>query len=338
MNTKQHQQGLSMIELLISITLGIILMAAVLQLFVGNKQSYRTQDAQTRMQENARFAKHVLDRDIRMAGFQGCSNSTDYLPTILVNPATTAPFSNDEVVMGYESVGNTWTPSLPTSLAGRVAPGTDVVVVRKASGERAHLTADMASPAAALQVDNRINIVNNDILFVTDCENADIFRVTGASGSPFLVSHSNSGNSSNSLSKAYSSDAQVNRYESFAYYIGDTGRVNDQGNAIFALFRQDINGNNDEIADGIENMKITYGVDSTSDGAADRYLGASNVNSAALWPQVVSVNVAMLLNSIEGISPQAQAYTFNGTTVSSPGDLMLRRQMNSYIALRNRVL
>ena len=64
--------GFSLVEVMIAITLGLLLTAAVLQLFVGNSATFRTTDAISRVQENARYAQSVLNQELRMVGYRGC--------------------------------------------------------------------------------------------------------------------------------------------------------------------------------------------------------------------------------------------------------------------------
>jgi len=67
--------GVSLIELLIAMTLGLILLAGMIAVFSGNKRSSELNTAMANIQENARFALSALGKDIRMAGFQGCLDS-----------------------------------------------------------------------------------------------------------------------------------------------------------------------------------------------------------------------------------------------------------------------
>lgn len=66
------QRGFSLVELMVAVTIGLIILAAVSGIFVTSKSTYNTTDSLARLQENARFAVHYLSRDIRMAGFAGC--------------------------------------------------------------------------------------------------------------------------------------------------------------------------------------------------------------------------------------------------------------------------
>ena len=71
------QRGLSLVEIMIAVTISVVLLAGVGKIFVSSKQTYRVQDALSRVQENGRFAADFLSRGIRMAGYSGCNNISD---------------------------------------------------------------------------------------------------------------------------------------------------------------------------------------------------------------------------------------------------------------------
>lgn len=64
-----HQKGLSLIELLIAMLLGLMLTAGALQMMLSSQQIYQATDTLSRIQENGRFALNFLSKDIRMAGY-----------------------------------------------------------------------------------------------------------------------------------------------------------------------------------------------------------------------------------------------------------------------------
>jgi type IV pilus assembly protein PilW len=68
-----YQRGLTLLELLVAITLGLAVVTGTIQIYLGTSQTYRVQEAQSRIQENGRFAMEILNREIRMAGFGGSS-------------------------------------------------------------------------------------------------------------------------------------------------------------------------------------------------------------------------------------------------------------------------
>ena len=66
------QRGFTMVEILVSMAIGLLLMTGIIQIYVSNQASARMQEGLGRMQENARFALYQLERDVRMASFIGC--------------------------------------------------------------------------------------------------------------------------------------------------------------------------------------------------------------------------------------------------------------------------
>ena len=63
--TFRSSLGLSLIELMIAIALGLLIVAATLSIFSSNKQSYRATENLGRVQESGRTAFELMSRDIR---------------------------------------------------------------------------------------------------------------------------------------------------------------------------------------------------------------------------------------------------------------------------------
>lgn len=66
------QTGFSLVEMLLASAIGLLMMAGVIRIFVASSDTYRDQEDVAQMQENARFALELLQRDLRQAGFVGC--------------------------------------------------------------------------------------------------------------------------------------------------------------------------------------------------------------------------------------------------------------------------
>lgn len=62
------QHGLSLIELLVAMGLGLILVVGIGTVYLGSRQTYRMQEANARVQETGRFALEVIGRSLRQAG------------------------------------------------------------------------------------------------------------------------------------------------------------------------------------------------------------------------------------------------------------------------------
>jgi len=72
----RRQRGMSLVELMVAMTIGLILTVVIANLFLGTKQTYRTQDDLARMQENVRFAFQIIGRSVRLAGYRAEWNKT----------------------------------------------------------------------------------------------------------------------------------------------------------------------------------------------------------------------------------------------------------------------
>jgi len=60
--TAIRQKGLTLIELMIAVVLGLILVAVVLKIFTTNNQISRVTHAQSLIQDNARFALETMKK------------------------------------------------------------------------------------------------------------------------------------------------------------------------------------------------------------------------------------------------------------------------------------
>ena len=121
------QSGLTLIELLIAMTLGILLTFGVTEIYINSKQTYRSQDGLARMQENARFALDFIARDVRSSGYVGCSNIKTITPNIITTTPIIADYTMDTALTGHQNLGGqNWTPSLPSGV-NSVVDDTDVI-------------------------------------------------------------------------------------------------------------------------------------------------------------------------------------------------------------------
>ncbi len=66
---KHKSSGFTLIELMIAMTIGVLVMAAVMTAFISQHRSYLAQDDIIDMQQNGRAAMDMLTRDIRTVGY-----------------------------------------------------------------------------------------------------------------------------------------------------------------------------------------------------------------------------------------------------------------------------
>lgn len=334
---QSFSRGFTLVELMVAMVLGLILTGGIINIYISSKQTYRMQDNQSRLQENGRFALNYLSKDLRMAGYMGCNNLATLNPNVIAqNPPMTSLFDPATVIQGYDS--GTWPSNFPGKPANLVA-GNSVILVQYAvpSGifvyDHSSLTADIRISA------NPYNWTAGTILFVTDCQSADVFRATtfgsstGADGNAKVnIAHAANSNTSINLSKPYKTDAQVMAFGYYMYYIGS---MSGGTTCPCALYRQGIAGTNDQMVDNIQSMQITYGVDSNNNQNPDQYLPASSL-TAAQWPAVVSARVALLATTPDdNLVDVHQVYTSNGASVTA-GDRRLYLNFTDTITFRNR--
>jgi len=73
-----HQTGLSLIELMVAMLIGMFLILGVTQIFINNQTSYLFQQGQLGNQENGRFSLALLNQELLKAGYR--SNLVSTLP------------------------------------------------------------------------------------------------------------------------------------------------------------------------------------------------------------------------------------------------------------------
>jgi len=69
MKSMRHQAGITLIEMMISMVLGLIIIAAVVNMYIGSSRSSQFTQGLHTMQENGRYGVSVLQRGLRLAGY-----------------------------------------------------------------------------------------------------------------------------------------------------------------------------------------------------------------------------------------------------------------------------
>jgi type IV pilus assembly protein PilW len=221
-----RQQGLGLVEIMVALAIGVLIMDGVYQIYFTSKQSYRTNEALSRVQENGRFAMDFVSRDMRLGGFnpvtEACgglpaltTNTTDVdaddgsgnLRLVVANPGSYAGTFNEilgktavTVLGGYESYADgDWDSAPEVNGSDVVVTGTDVLVLgRFSSGAdtfviKTHPDDGTGEGRGALGLDNVAGIEEDDILmaFNEECSFGVVFKVTAVddTATPPTVSH-----------------------------------------------------------------------------------------------------------------------------------------------------
>lgn len=340
------QAGLTLVELMVAITIGLIITAAVAQVYVSSRTTYTLEEGMARVQENGRFAMEFLTYDLRMAGYTGCNSK---LPATSINNIVASPSTANTLIpgglSGYRYTGSggnavgDWTPTLPTGffMGGEVKAGTDVIVVQYGSTIDTNLAGPMGNTTAQIQIATtdatRMDIQTDDVLMVSDCLNTDIFRANNAGVGAGItnIAHPSSVNTVNFLSKPYTNDAQIMKLVSRAYYIGTSS----DGQQL-ALYRRELRRtvvDSLELVQGIEDMRLVYAEDTDANGVPDVYRAPSAV---ANWNNVIGVRVGMLaITPSTTTTKDENPYELAGIVVPAKNDNYRRHAFNATVQFRN---
>jgi len=358
--TANRQRGLSLIELMLAMVIGLSVVASAVTVMSGSRQSSYLNSALTEMQDNARFAMDTISRELRMAGFQGCVDINTSSAKVLANNAPTDNYFTSSASASLIQQDGSWLPAAPMGFnipddVGAPVPGTHALSVQFGSPSTFTFQ-PMATPNSdvVLNSDNS-GLVNGDLVLISDCQVADIFSVTNADGA--TLQHSSSGNRDNNLSAPYGLSAVTNnlarimRFEANIYYIGDTKRTNGAGHAIYSLYKQSLPYSNPpiEMVEGVSNLQLQLGFrgNATPDDKGITFVRPNN--AAGVGGRMEVVQVGLLMQSYDPILEQNDnsTYFIAGTRLapaaapvnssnSYPQDRRLKLAFNSTVKIRNR--
>lgn len=324
MNTiRFKQRGLTLVEIMIAVTISLVLLAGIMQIFMSSKQSYNIQQALSRVQENARLVTDIMLRDITAAGYMGCLGATTEVVNTLNDQ--TANYNYAVAIEGTEGGAS------PDSITiRRVIEGMSVPVVEP----MANLTAPIKLDTGNL---NYASLKQWDVVTVSDCAGAAVFMITndpaasdegiiqrsvGAGNSAPETSINNGQfNTTDDLQRIFGSDsattAKLYRIGSFSYQVqpSDSGKTT-------SLFLS-----GEELVEGVEDLQIEYGIANSpaspsTPTIAEQYVDADSVTN---WDDVISIRMTFVVNS--------------GELIVNPGDGdgRLRKTFSTTVRLRNRV-
>lgn len=325
------QSGITLVEVMISMVLGLFLTGGVVQVFTAVRQTNRVHEDTSRMQESGRMALEILGRDIRMADFWGCASNVANVVNNLNSGGS-----------GFIDFGS---GGIDGAEGASGAP--DTLILRGGFDSGLTVLPPFGPQASAdVQVAAGSGLQQGDVILVSDCSSADIFQISNANpdGSGQLVHNTGSttqpgnfnvtnpgcpGTNAHCLSKVYGSDATVFSVQEIIYSIG-TGSEGQP-----ALFR-----NGQELLDGIEDLQLLFGEDtdapgSGGSGVANYYVPADQVIDMT---RVISVRISVVTRSYNDnlTNGLQQTYSVLGTNRTS-ADTRLRQVYTSTVAVRNRI-
>lgn len=305
-----RQRGLSLIELMISITLGLIILVALLAVFNQNSQSFRQTDAAAEMQDNARFAMEALSRDLSMAGFFGGIYNAGDVQTqagsLTVDCGLSGAVWYSSFANRIEFANHTQTASSVFGCLGQtntpVQANTDVVAIRHSAGQS---RADMLSTAANVGLDDNTYYLQSNGTQATLVQTTALGTYTPGT-SPL------SSQPLNPPMSFYKYVPRVYFVRSFAHVVGD---------GIPALCRMELQQQAggtmapECLADGIENLQIQWGLDTNSNCIPDTYYPTTSnastiVPTATLAAQAMTARIWLLVRALKPESGYIDTKTY----------------------------
>lgn len=297
------QRGFSLIELMISITIGLLILVALTTLFVSQSKTRAELDKSTRMIENGRYAMELLSDNLQLAGFYGEMNPSSLaLPGLLTDPCSLDLAQMTNMlrihVGGFDAAGvgsSIASPPCSGNLTS-LKNGSDILVLQRA---------DTSTPVVQTAAVNGTHYIQ-----VSTCSfDAPNFILSNTPAS--FTRRQNHCTASSTIPYA-----NLRRFIVQTYFVSTE---NMPGDGIPTLKRRELNPDgsgsfvNTPLVEGIEFMQAEYGIDGADtdgdgipdsfnnadlDGEANAYVTCSPC-SIDQWANVVAVKLYIIARNIE---------------------------------------
>ena len=349
----QRQRGLSLIELMISITLGLLILSTLSAMFVRQNQARNELDKSNRLVENGRYAMELLTNNLRLAGFYG---ELDPSTLAIPNPTATTPpdpcttpsstvlplhvqgYNNLTSASNGASVNTSSVSAKPsclpsvidgTTVLGGIVSGTDILVMRRTETST-KAVAGLTAAAPYVQV--------------SLCQYDSDPVVVGTSG--FTLRQKDCTNSGTGTI------APVRRFLEEMYFVSScnvyaSGQTTctpnaDNGRPIPTLKRYELASDGTwrivSLVEGVQNMKLEYGLDTNNDGIPDTYTACTGTTCTnTQWSNVVAVRIYLLVRNNDSTNgyTDAKTYTLGSTVVGPFNDAYKRHVYSQFVRLVN---
>jgi len=311
---RSRSRGVTLIELLVAVAIGLIATVAIFQVFAVFEGQKRTTASGGEAQTNGALALFTLERELRLAGYG--INNTDYLGC--------------NILGWHEATGGTaftltWAP---VRITQGVAGAPDTVTVMYGSGNLlpnpANITQNMASPVVPYVVGNRYGFREGDVIIAAetgkDCTLAQVSNLPTGAGQTGQILHASG--SYNDPDTGAPTATRYNKPAGLGVSYTFNGKVFNIGarpvNNIYTIqsgqlmLAQMLSAPTTAAAalyDGIVQVQAQYGKDdgidngtvvhasyTAGDGIIDKFDEVPPV-TAADWAQVLAVRIAVVARS-----------------------------------------
>lgn len=348
-----RQRGVSLIEMMLAMLLGLLVVAAAGGMFLANKRVYGSTETLNRIQENGRVAFELMSRDIREAGATPCGRSAKFV-NMLKNADNGWWSGFQQGLAGYDGSQTAPGTTTGTAATNRVA-GTDAIDLHGANAGDDYVIVDHTTPSAEIQVNKTDGLSDGEIIVACNTSYALIFQITGVQTSAKKIQHQGgngtpgncgqefqhkqptscsgasnpygycfTGKTSNQCDKFSDSPAVLAKIQSVRWYIGNNGRGS--RSLYRARLSNTTNGATpnivqpEEIAEGVRNLQIEY-----------RVAGSTNYQPATAIADWSTVNAVRLTLEVEGVKGALSGQYIKGTDGEA-----LSQSFTHVVAIRNR--
>lgn len=328
-------RGMTLVEVMVGITIGMLIVAAMAILFANNSRSRAETERSSQKIENGRYALDLISTDLQHAGFFGeLDPRAITLPAASPDPCVDASdiaalrAAMPIYVQAFDNVATT-----TVGCISDVKPDTDVFMVRRAAScvNGSAGCASLAAGAPAFQASscNEPTELGSGLV-------ANFYKLDTDSSALTL------------RKRDCTTTADLRRYLVRIYYVASNDRA---GDGIPTLKRVELGASGFTTAvslvQGVENLQLEWGMDTNNDGAPDTYtaspegFGGCNPGTSPTcvehWTSVVSAKVHVLARNVDP-SPghlDSKSYVLGAQTVPAASDGYKRSVFQELVRLQN---
>ena len=317
-SARMRQRGLSLVELMIAITLGMVAVAGAISIYLANRSSYKLVEGAARVQENARFAVEFMGRDLRGAGGIVCGGNLNQ--ENVLDTADKAKWWGDwsTGLTGYESGSELPTTALAASgtAQGKRKNGTDAVIIWSASTASPSMLTQ-ASSGTQFTVYPAQTAATNTVFTACDDARVSTFRLSQAASTTVKAAKT--------PTTAIKQGGFVSQLNASAWYIC----VGQNASSTHSLCRESLDAGGtssaQEILENVTDMQITY-LQGDGNGVPSRptYEDASAITN---WANVLAVRVVLTLVTLDKVGVDRTTGASKELTQDFPFTVALRRRL-----------
>src|SRR5215831_4651351 len=280
-------RGFTLIELLVGLTIGVIVLFALVTLFVNNSRMRGEIDQASQQIENGRYALDLLRDDLHLAGYygdvvpqRGFTVATAQIPSICATTVAglqlvAPPAALQWPVPVFGIAGGDSVPTCVSSATGGQKAGTDILVVRRTS--TIPTTGGLTAGKVYVQATGCSSDLDQHKDFIVD---------VGSNAGSFALQK-----------RGCATASDIYEFQTRIYYVS-----NETIPTLRLLTISGTASTNEPLVQGVEDLRIEYGLDNAgNDGAADAYrkcLSTSDPCAATDWANMVAVRVYLLARNL----------------------------------------